>query len=102
MPRVARAGVWAQRAAPQASPLSRIQFWRLVRRYGAAAALPRHLCHPHTLKHSIAMQSIGKAGIENVRQYLGHKSTSSTGAYLRVGDDAASSAVYAATRLPTA
>lgn len=74
-------------------PISRVQFFRLMRRYGSRAGLPRHLCHPHVLKHSIAMQSIKHAGIENVRQYLGHKSISSTGAYLRVSDDAASKAV---------
>jgi site-specific recombinase XerD len=45
------------------------------------------------LKHSIAMQSIREAGIENVRQYLGHRSISSTGAYLKVTDEAASAAV---------
>jgi integrase len=86
----------AGRGATRLFPISRIQFWRLVRRYGAAAGLPRHLCHPHALKHSIAMQSIARAGIENVRQYLGHKSISSTGAYLRVDDAAASRAVLRA------
>ena len=79
-------------------PISRVQFFRLMRRYGSQAGLPRHLQHPHVLKHSIAMQSIGTAGIENVRQYLGHKSISSTGAYLKVSDDAASRAIAAATR----
>lgn len=74
-------------------PISRVQFFRMMRRYGSQAGLPRHLCHPHVLKHSIAMQSIQHAGIENVRQYLGHKSISSTGAYLRVSDDVASKAV---------
>jgi len=34
------------------------------------------------------MQTIASAGIENVRQYLGHKSISSTGAYLKVSDGA--------------
>jgi integrase len=80
-------------------PVSRIQFFRLMRRYGRAAGIPKHLCHPHVLKHSIAMLSIQQAGIENVRQYLGHKSISSTGAYLRVSDDAASRAIASATRL---
>lgn len=79
-------------------PISRVQFFRLMRRYGRAAGIPVHLCHPHVLKHSIAMQSIGHAGIENVRQYLGHKSISSTGAYLKVSDSAASSAVLSATK----
>ena len=74
----------------------RSQFWRLVRKYAKAAGIPEHKAHPHVLKHSIAMQTIGSAGIENVRQYLGHKSISSTGAYLRVTDADASSAVTGA------
>jgi integrase/recombinase XerD len=82
-------------------PVSRVQFFRLMRRYGRAAGIPQHLCHPHVLKHSIAMQSIQRAGIENVRQYLGHKSISSTGAYLRVTDEAASRAISSATRSRT-
>ena len=76
--------------------VSRSQFWRLVQRYGKAAGIAQHKAHPHVLKHSIAMQTIGSAGIENVRQYLGHKSISSTGAYLRVTDADASSAVTSA------
>ena len=76
--------------------VSRSQFWRLVQKYAKAASIPEHKAHPHVLKHSIAMQSIGSAGIENVRQYLGHKSISSTGAYLRVTDADASSAVTSA------
>jgi integrase/recombinase XerD len=79
-------------------PISRVQFFRLMRRYGRAAGLPQHLCHPHVLKHSIAMQSIRQAGIENVRQYLGHKSISSTGEYLKVDDDAASAAIRSSVR----
>jgi integrase len=42
------------------------------------------------------MHTIKTAGIENVRQYLGHRSMASTGAYLRVDDDAASKAIAAA------
>jgi|SRR5581483_1239885 len=79
-------------------PITRVQFYRLMRRYGRLAGLPKHLCHPHVLKHSIAMQSIKEAGIENVRQYLGHRSISSTGAYLRVTDEAASAAVISGSR----
>jgi len=79
-------------------PISRVQFYRLMRRYGRLAGLPKHLSHPHVLKHSIAMQSIKEAGIENVRQYLGHRSISSTGSYLRVTDEAASAAVISGSR----
>jgi integrase len=79
-------------------PISRVQFYRLMRRYGREAGLPQHLAHPHVLKHSIAMQTIRDAGIENVRQYLGHRSISSTGEYLKVSDQAASSAIASAVR----
>jgi integrase len=71
---------------------------RLMQRYGVAVGIPRHLLHPHILKHSIAMQTIAVAGIEKVRQHLGHKSISSTGAYLKVSDEDASRAVISAVR----
>jgi type 1 fimbriae regulatory protein FimB len=74
-------------------PIKRRQFGRLLESYAKQAGIPRHLAHPHCLKHSIAMQTIQKAGIENVRQYLGHKSISSTGAYLKVDDADASAAI---------
>lgn len=77
---------------------TRHRFWMIMQRHGKMAGIPEHLCHPHILKHSIAMQTIASAGIENVRAYLGHKSVSSTGAYLKVDDDAASKAIAAATR----
>lgn len=76
--------------------VSRVQFFRLFRRHAKAAGIPAHKQHPHVLKHSIAMQSLKLAGIENVRQHLGHKSLSSTGAYLRVSDEEAARAVRSA------
>src|SRR6266576_1103922 len=78
--------------------ISRQHFWRLMRKYGKAAGIPAHKTHPHALKHTIAMQSIKRAGVENVRQHLGHKSLGSTGAYLRVTDDEANAAVMKAVR----
>ena len=79
-------------------PISRVQFWRLMQRYAKEAGLPAHKRHPHVLKHSIAMQTIHSAGIENVRQHLGHKSMSSTGEYLKVTDQQASAAIADALR----
>jgi integrase len=67
-------------------PITRRQFGRLFAGYAESAGVPAHLAHPHILKHTIAMQTIQSAGIENVRQYLGHKSISSTGEYLKVSD----------------
>lgn len=69
---------------------------KVIERDGLRAGLPRHKLHPHALKHSIATQTIRKAGIEHVRQWLGHQSMSSTGAYLRVSDEAAAAEISAA------
>lgn len=74
-------------------PIGRQHFWRLFRHYCKSAGIPGSKAHPHVLKHSIAMQTIHSAGIENVRQYLGHKSIASTGAYLKVTDEEASASV---------
>ena len=74
-------------------PVTRGQLWRLIQLYAKRAGIPPHKAHPHILKHSIAMQMIAESGIQYVRQYLGHKSISSTGAYLEVDDQAASEAL---------
>ena len=74
-------------------PMTRDGVAKLIQRAGARAGLPRHKLHPHVLKHSCAMLTIKRAGIEHLRQYLGHKSIKSTGAYLRVNDEEASAAI---------
>jgi integrase len=79
-------------------PISRIQFWRLFHKYCLLAGVPAHLAHPHTLKHTCGMLNIDAAGIHHVRQWLGHRSISSTGEYLKVGDPAAGRAIAAARR----
>lgn len=73
-------------------PRTRQRFWQIFREHAKAAGIPRRLSHPHIAKHTLAMQMIGTAGIENTRQYLGHRSISSTGAYLKVSDKEASEA----------
>ena len=82
-----------QRGTERLFPMTRAWFWSIVQKHGATAGIPSQKRHPHTLKHAIAMQTIKSAGIENVRQYLGHKSISSTGAYLKVSDEVASEAI---------
>lgn len=84
------------KSAKQLFPISRRWFYKLVHRYGVAAGIPKRKAHPHALKHSIAMHTIRQAGVENVRQYLGHVSGASTMEYLRVNDDDASAAIAAA------
>lgn len=77
-------------------PIGRQHFWRLMQRYSAEAGIPARKRHPHVLKHTIALQTIHSAGIDNVRQYLGHKSMASTGEYLKRTDAEAATAVGAA------
>ena len=80
-------------------PITRQRFWQLLQEYGERAGIPEHKRHPHVLKHSIAMQMIHSAGIENTRQYLGHKNISSTGEYVKVSDAQASAAAGEALKL---
>lgn len=80
-------------------PITRQHFWRLFQRYAKAAGIPARKRHPHILKHSIARHVIHSAGIENTRQYLGHKSMASTGAYLKKSDAEASAAVKRALKV---
>jgi integrase len=73
--------------------ISRDRLAKLFLYYCELAGIPRHLSNFHVLKHSCAMHIIKQAGIENLRQWLGHKSIASSGAYLRVSDEQASAAV---------
>jgi integrase/recombinase XerD len=77
-------------------PYHRSYLFRVLKAAGEKAGLPAHLCHPHVLKHSIAMRMVKRVGIEELKQYLGHKSLNSTGQYLRVSDAQASRAVLSA------
>ena len=73
-------------------PWTRNGMHKLIQRAGKRAGIPEHKLHFHALKHSCAMVSIDKIGIQRVRTYLGHKSISSTGAYLVETDETASRA----------
>lgn len=85
-----------QRPNQRLFPITRERFWQIVKEHSAAAGLPKRKSHPHALKHTLCVNAIKVCGIEQVRQYAGHKSLSSTGAYLRVSDEEASAAVVKA------
>jgi integrase/recombinase XerD len=72
--------------------MTRNGVYKLMQRAGGKAGIPAHKLHPHALKHSCAITGIKNMGIHLVRQYLGHKSISSTGEYLKETDEAASAA----------
>ena len=74
-------------------PVSRVHFWRIVRKHSKAAGIPSHLGHTHVLKHSCAMTGLkGGMKLPELQTYLGHKSGASTMEYLKVDDDTASNA----------
>lgn len=73
-------------------PVTRKTFWRAFQKYHEEAGIKKSLAHPHIMKHSVAMHGV-KAGIENLRVKLGHKSLNSTGMYLKIDDATACKAV---------
>ena len=79
--------------------IRRKQFYNLVRKYGAAAGLPRHKCHPHALKHTLGMETVDSIGVHRLQKRFGHKSIASTGVYLHATqqqvDDAVADALGA-------
>jgi type 1 fimbriae regulatory protein FimB len=74
-------------------PHNRDYYEKLMKRVGIPLGIPRQLLHPHALRHSIAMHTVGKIDIHEVMRYMGHKSLNSTGQYLRATDAQASAAV---------
>ena len=75
--------------------ITRFQVFRIVQGYCQALGFAEQKCHPHVLRHSIAMHSIGTAGIHSVKQWLGHKSITSTMQYLRSTDADAATKIFA-------
>jgi integrase len=74
-------------------PCNRDYYEKLMKRIGLPLGIPRQLLHPHALRHSIAMHTVGKIDIHELMRYMGHKSLNSTGQYLRATDAQASAAV---------
>ena len=74
-------------------PITRQRFWKIIKMHGKKAGLPEHLVHPHILKHSVAHNALDNGmPINELQQYLGHKSLNSTAAYLRSSDQSACNA----------
>ena len=68
-------------------PLSRIEIWRLVRKYSVRAGMPRGLT-THTLRHCFATHLLsGGADLRSVQEMLGHVDIATTQIYTHVDHD---------------
>jgi site-specific recombinase XerD len=71
----------------QGQAISGATIYALYRRYAEAAGLPRHLCHPHTLRHSSPTHQLNAgADLVDVKDAMGHRSIASTTKYAQVTD----------------
>jgi integrase/recombinase XerD len=68
-------------------PLSRIEVWRLVKKYAVRAGLPGNLT-AHTLRHCFATHLLtGGADLRSVQEMLGHVDIATTQIYTHVDQD---------------
>ena len=68
-------------------PLSRIEIWRLVKKYAIRAGLPGNLT-VHTLRHCFATHLLtGGADLRSVQEMLGHVDIATTQIYTHVDQD---------------
>src|ERR1700681_3530307 len=77
--------------------LSRVQFFRNFQKVAEEASLSAEKRHPHVLKHSLASHLVaGNANLALIRQALGHRSITSTLAYIGTSDSQAAEALQKA------
>jgi integrase/recombinase XerD len=68
-------------------PMSRIEIWRLVKKYAIRAGMPRNLT-VHTLRHCFATHLLaGGADLRSLQEMLGHVDIATTQIYTHVDQE---------------
>jgi type 1 fimbriae regulatory protein FimB len=71
-------------ASNRKTGIKRNQIFNVVERYGSAVGLPKWKCHPHVLRHSIAIHLLSAGvSLEAVRDWMGHANIQSTEIYAK-------------------
>jgi integrase/recombinase XerD len=79
-----RTSPWLYVSGPRGTPLTRVGFWKLLKRHGIAAGVNRGLT-PHVIRHSFATHLLDRgADLRAIQMMLGHADLSSTQIYTHV------------------